>query len=155
MKEASDKKLGLICSSGGHLWQLTLLEECWGKYNRFWVTFKKPDALSLLHAEKVYWAAFPTTRNIKNLLKNIVLAWKVLRAERPDILISNGAGVAVPFFWLGKLLGIKLIYIEVYDRVELPTLTGKLVYPIVDKFLLQWEEQKKSYHKGIVMGQII
>ena len=55
--------------------------------------------------------------------------------------------MAVPFFYLGKLMGKKLIYIEVYDRIDKATMTGKLVYPIVDSFIVQWEEQKKSIQR--------
>lgn len=148
-------KLCLVSSSGGHLLQLHILKEWWNKYERFWVTFKKEDALSLLEKEKVYWAYFPTNRNIKNLIRNTILAVKILFKERPEIIVSTGAGVAVPFFYMGKLLGAKLIYIEVYDRIDSPTLTGKLVCPITDAFLLQWEEQKKFYPKGEVLGELL
>ena len=80
--------------------------------------------------------------------------WKVLHKEKPDLIISSGAAVAVPFFYLGKLMGAKLIYIEVFDRIDKPTVTGRLVYPIVDKFIVQWEEQKKVYPKAINLGSI-
>lgn len=135
--------------------QLHLLKSWWGKYDRFWVTFKKEDAISLLNSEKIYWAYYPTNRNVKNLIKNAFLAIKILIKERPDIVVSMGAGVAVPFFYIGKLLRAKLIYIEVYDRIDSPTLTGKVVYPIIDVFILQWKEQKKFYPKGIVLGELL
>lgn len=148
-------KLGIVCSSGGHLLLLHLLKDFWGQYDRFWVTFKKEDALSLLEKERVYWAFFPTNRNIFNLVRNFFVAWKVLFKEKPDTIISTGAGVAIPFFFLGKVLGKKLIFIEAYERIETPSLTGKIVYPITDAFILQWEEQKKFYPKGLVLGQIL
>lgn len=90
----------------------------------------------------------------KNLIRNTVVAWKVLRKEKPDLIISSGAAVAVPFFYLGKLFGAKLIYIEVFDRIDKPTMTGRLVYPIVDKFIVQWEEMRKVYPKAINLGSI-
>ena len=77
-----------------------------------------------------------------------------MRKEKPDVIISSGAAVAVPFFYLGKLFGKKLIYIEVFDRIDKPTMTGKMVYPIVDKFIVQWEEQKEVYKKAINLGSI-
>jgi UDP-N-acetylglucosamine:LPS N-acetylglucosamine transferase len=77
-----------------------------------------------------------------------------LRKERPDIIISSGAAVAVPFFYIGKLFGAKLVYIEVIDRIDKPTITGKMVYPIVDKFVVQWEEMKKVYPKAVNLGSI-
>ena len=88
------------------------------------------------------------------LIKNTKIAWKVLRKEKPDVIISSGAAVAVPFFYLGKLFGAKLVYIEVFDRIDKPTMTGKMVYPIVDKFIVQWEEQKEVYPKAINLGSI-
>lgn len=148
-------KICLVGSSGGHLMQLYQLEKWWGKYERFWVTFEKEDSCSLLKNEKRYWCHHPTNRNVKNLLRNTILSWKILMKERPDIIISTGAAPAIPFFYLGKLFGSKLIYIEVYDRIELSTLTGKIVYPIADKFILQWEEQRKLYPKGEFLGGLL
>ena len=81
-------------------------------------------------------------------------AVEIALKEKPDLIISSGAAVAVPFFYLGKLMGAKLIYIEVFDRIDKPTMTGKMVYPIVDKFIVQWEEQKKVYPKAINLGSI-
>lgn len=147
-------KVCLVGSSGGHLTHLYMLKSFWEKNERFWVTFDKEDARSILEGETVYSCYHPTNRNIKNLIRNTFVAWKVLRNEKPDLLISSGAAVAVPFFYLAKLMGKKLIYIEVYDRIDKPTITGKLVYPIVDKFIVQWEEQKKVYPKAINLGGI-
>ena len=136
-------KVCLVGSSGGHLTHLYMLKPFWENKERFWVTFDKADAQSLLEGEKMYPCYFPTNRNIKNLIKNTFLAIKVLRKEKPNLIISSGAAVAVPFFWLGKLFGAKTIYIEVFDRIDKPTLTGKLVYPVTDKFIVQWDEMKE------------
>lgn len=147
-------KICLVGSSGGHLTHLYMLKPVWNNRERFWVTFDKEDARSLLKDEKMYPCFFPTNRNVKNLIKNTILAFNVLRKEKPDIIISSGAAVAVPFFYLGKFFGAKTIYIEVFDRIDKPTLTGKIVYPITDKFIVQWEEQKKIYPKSINLGSI-
>ena len=77
-----------------------------------------------------------------------------MRKEKPDVIISSGAAVAVPFFYLGKLMGKKLVYIEVFDRIDKSTITGKMVYPITDRFIVQWEEMKKVYPKAINLGSI-
>ena len=156
-KDKSDLKNIKIClvgSSGGHLTHLYMLKDFWKDKERFWVTFDKEDANSLLKGEKVYHCYFPTNRNIKNLIKNSFLAIKLLHKEKPDLIISSGAAVAVPFFYFGKLMGAKTIYIEVFDRIDKSTLTGKLVYPVTDKFIVQWEEMKKVYKKAINLGSI-
>ncbi|AWZ44728.1 PssD/Cps14F family polysaccharide biosynthesis glycosyltransferase [Latilactobacillus sakei] len=147
-------KVCLVGSSGGHLTHLYMLKDFWKNEDRFWVTFPKEDAKSLLAEEKVYACHYPTNRNLKNLIKNTFLALRVLFKEKPDLIISSGAAVAVPFFYLGKLFGAKTIYIEVFDRMDKPTVTGRLVYPVTDKFIVQWEEMKKVYPKAINLGSI-
>ena len=147
-------KVCLVGSSGGHLTHLYMLKPFWQEKERFWVTFDKQDAASLLSGEQVYHCYFPTNRNLKNLIRNTILAWKVLGKEKPDLIVSSGAAVAVPFFYLGKLFGAKTVYIEVFDRIDKPTLTGKLVYPVTDRFIVQWEEMKEVYPKAINLGSI-
>lgn len=109
----------------------------------------------MLVGEDVAWAHHPTTRNIPNLILNLGLAWRLLRRKRPHLIVSSGAGVAVPFFVLGRLLRMKTVYIEVYDRIDLPTLTGRMVHPFSDLFLLQWEQQKRFYSRGQVIGRLL
>lgn len=153
----SDKKKIKVClvgSSGGHMTHLYMLKPFWNNKERFWVTFDKEDARSLLQGEKMYSCYFPTNRSFKALLINTKLAIMVLKKEKPDLIISSGAAVAVPFFYLGKLFGAKTIYIEVFDRIDKLTMTGKMVYPVADKFIVQWEEQKKVYKKAINLGSI-
>lgn len=147
-------KICLVGSSGGHLAHLNMLKPFWKDEERFWVTFDKEDARSILKDEKMYSCHFPTNRNLKNLIKNTFLAIKVLKKEKPDVIISSGAAVAVPFFYIGKLFGAKTVYIEVFDRIDKPTVTGKLVYPVTDKFIVQWEEMKNVYPKAINLGSI-
>ena len=77
-----------------------------------------------------------------------------MKKERPHLIISTGAAVAVPFFYVGKIFGAKLIYIEVFDRIDKATLTGRLVYPVTDCFVVQWEEMKKIYPKAVNLGSI-
>ncbi len=153
-RDDNTMKICLVGSSGGHLTHLYMLKPFWKNKKRFWVTFDKEDAKSLLKDEKMYSCYYPTNRSVKALLINTKIAWKILRKEKPDLIISSGAAVAVPFFYLGKLFGVRLVYIEVFDRIGKPTMTGKIVYPITDKFIVQWEEQKAVYSKAINLGSI-
>ena len=149
-----DLKVCLVSSSGGHLTHMYMLKPFWQDKERFWVTFDKEDARSLLKGEKMYTCYYPSNRSLKALMINTVRAFKVLKKERPDLIISCGAAVAVPFFYVGKLFGARLIYIEVFDRIDSSTLTGRLVYPITDRFIVEWEEMKKVYPKAINLGSI-
>ena len=153
--DLSKAKICIPSSSGGHLTHMWLLKPIWSQVSdRFWVTFDKEDANSLLEGELVYHCHYPTNRNIPNLLKNVALAIKVLRKERPDLIISSGAAVAVPFFLIGKLLGAKLVYVEVFDRVDKPTMTGRMLNGIADLFVVQWPEQLDVYKRAVDLGSI-
>jgi hypothetical protein len=154
-REGRALKAMLVASSGGHLLQLHRLKPWWQRVDRIWVTFDKPDSRSLLVDEDVRWAYHPTTRSAVNLVRNLGLAWRLLRRYRPDVIVSTGAGVAFPFFLLARLLGIKTVYVEVYDRIDVPTLTGRLCYPLASRFLLQWEAQKRFYPRGEVIGRLL
>nr|HID59192.1 UDP-N-acetylglucosamine--LPS N-acetylglucosamine transferase [Desulfobacterales bacterium] len=145
-------KLCLVCSSGGHLFEIHSLKDWWGRHERYWVTFKKEDAISLLKGEKVYYAYFPTNRSIKNLIRNSLLALKLLRNGDCNIIVSTGAGVAVPFFYIGKLLGKRTIYIESIARINHLSLTGRIVYPIADVFVVQWPGLRKKYPKSLFIS---
>jgi UDP-N-acetylglucosamine:LPS N-acetylglucosamine transferase len=148
-------KLLLVCSSGGHLLLLHQLRPWWEKHDRSWVTFDKTDARSLLEGERLDLAHHPTQRNLPNLVRNLRLAWRVLRRERPDVLVSTGAGVAFPFFVLAKPLRIKTVYVEAYERMDRASLTGRLCYPICDLMVLQWEEQRRFYPRGELVGALL
>lgn len=128
--------------------ELYYLKGFWSKHEHFWVTFSTPDASSLLAGEKKYWAYYPTNRSIKNLIKNLFLAIKILHSEKPDFLISTGAGVSVPFIYIAKMFGIKTVYVESFARIYDMSLSGKLVYPIADHFIARWPELAAKYRKA-------
>lgn len=148
-------KVFLTASAGGHLAQLIALDKFWKEHDRAWATFDLPEVRAALKGERTYWVYFPTTRNIPNAIRNLRVAWKTLRRERPDVLVSTGAAVALPFFLVAKVLGIRTVFIECYDRITLPTLTGRLCYPLSDLFVVQWEEQKKAFPEAVNIGHIL
>jgi UDP-N-acetylglucosamine:LPS N-acetylglucosamine transferase len=145
----------LVASSGGHLAQLLALRPWWEQRTRSWVTFDTPDARSQLSAESVAWAYFPTTRNVPNLLRNTALAATTFPRVNPDLVVSTGAAVALPFFVIARLLGIPTVYIEVFDRLDSRTVTGRLCRPISDLFLVQWERQAPMYPGSHVVGSLM
>ena len=135
-----ERPLMLVCSSGGHLLQMLELRDAWGEGERVWITFDKADARSLLSVARVHSAFAPTTRNIPNLLRTARLAARLGRAERPRALLTTGAGVAVPFAWIARLLRIPVIYIESLTRIEGMSLSGRMIKPIAARTYVQWPE---------------
>lgn len=146
----------LVGSSGGHLTQLLALRPWWSTTDHAWVTFDTFDAKHALAEEStVWWCHHPTTRNLGNLLRNTALAARVLRRYRPDVIVSTGAGVALPFFVFGRLMGAQTVFIEVYDRIETASLTGRLCHPFASQTLVQWPEQQALYDDAIVVGPLL
>lgn len=146
----------LVASSGGHLTHLLRLEPWWRDHRRTWVTFDKPDSRSLLKDEgNLVWAHHPTTRNVPNLLRNTLLALRLVTRSRPDVIVSSGAGVAFPFFVFAWILRIPTVYVEVIDRIDSKTLTGRLCRPFSTRFLVQWPEQARLYRGAIDIGPLL
>jgi UDP-N-acetylglucosamine:LPS N-acetylglucosamine transferase len=152
--ETQSVDIMLVCSSGGHLQQMLALKPVWGAYTHVWVTFDKSDARSLLNGECVFHAHSPTNRSLRNLLRNLVLAWRTLNAVRPRVLLTTGAGVAVPFAWLGRLKGVKIVYVESFTRISGPSLTCRLVAPIAHRSYVQWPEMERLVPKARYAGNV-
>jgi UDP-N-acetylglucosamine:LPS N-acetylglucosamine transferase len=100
---------------------------------------------------------------IKNIGKNpvrflisIPTVFNILRHEKPDLIISTGSEIAIPVFYIAKLLGIKTIFIESLCRVEEPSLSGKIVYPVSDVFLVQWKQLLSKFgEKAQYWGNVL
>lgn len=148
-------KIGIITSKGGHVYQMYRLKSWWNKYDHFWVTLPGEDVASLLKNEQVYYGYYPETRHIIHAVRHFFLAWRILSSERPTLIISCGAGIAPPFFLVSKLLRIRTVFIEVFDLVKHPSLTGRMLAPFVDHLLVQHKIQKKFYPKATYKGAIL
>ena len=144
-----------VASNGGHLAQLLQLEPWWRDHRRTWVTFDKPDARSTLVGETVVYAHHPTTRHVGNLVRNAALARRVVAEHRPDVVISTGAGVALPFFVAARARGVPTVYLEVYDRVDSTTMTGRLCRPFSTAFCVQWPDQQSLYEGSELVGTVL
>lgn len=142
----------LVASSGGHLAHLAWLEPWWRSHTRRWVTFDTPDARGRLAGEDVVWAHHPTQRNLPNLVRNLGLAARVLSEAPVDLVVTAGAGVAVPFVLVAKAIGVPSISVEVWDRMDGPSLTSRLVGPLVDAAVLQWPAQRVPGANNVLLG---
>ena len=144
----------LVCSCGGHLLQLVALRDSWQGFSRAWVTFDKSDARSLLDDERVYFAHGPTNRSVKNLVRNLFVAWRVVREVRPRVVVTTGAGIAVPFAWMARLLGATVVYVESLARIDGPSLTYRLIAPVADRRYVQWPELAETLPRSRFVGNV-
>lgn len=87
---------------------------------------------------------------------NLWEAFMIFKKERPDLILSTGAGLVVPVALIGRLFfNTKLVFIESITRANSPSLTGRLVYPLVDTFFYQWKHLEKYFPNGKYLGPIV
>jgi len=148
-------KICFAASSGGHLEEIMRLEKL--KAGRECFLFTEVGLEESPFCEKVYYVKKIDRKERLFFLNFISLfrsSWRVLRTEKPDCVITTGALSAYPISLLGKLRGCKLIYIESFARTNTASLTGKLVHPIADLFIVQWEEGLRFFPKAVYGGGI-
>lgn len=150
------KKIAFVASSGGHLEEIARLKDIEQNNDSFLVT-EKGDFQLPNFGKRQYLVFQMNRREIAFLPKFIMLFFKaivLLRKEKPDIIITTGALIAYPFCVIGKLMGVKVVYIESFARVHRPSLTGRLLYNFSDLFVVQWEDMLEKYPKAVLGGGI-
>lgn len=145
-------KICITCSAGGHLKQaMTVARNL--NYKRYLVTYQAPHLNRINDEIKTYMVTHPKRKPFLVLL-NAIESLKILAKEKPQYILSTGADVAVPTCILGKLMGAKLIYIESGGQVYSPSLSGRLVYPFADLFIVQWKPALKNFPKAKYGGPL-
>lgn len=145
----------LVCSPGGHALQLHMLRKAWSGYRTLWVTLDAEDTRSLLRGERISFAHGPTMRNLPNFFRNLLLALRLLRRVRPRVVVTTGAGLAVPFAWIGRLFGARVVYVESLTRIDAPSLSCRLIAPVADRVYAQWPELRHALPGSRFVGSVL
>ena len=169
-----EKKIIYISSMGGHLKELLALKKSMKHFKSYIVT-EKTDATSFLKDlqktknnkstnncnndndiffEEVYYLPYGTKKYIIIFLMMIFKSIYILLKIRPKAIVTTGTHTAVPICYIGKIFGVKIVYIETFANITTKTLAGKIIYPIADKFIVQWESMKKLYPKSEYFGGV-
>ena len=148
------RRVCLAYSPGGHKAELDralagihLLDACH-------VTFddgRRPPPLAAGHRRHL--VCHPR-RSVGRTLLNAWQSLAILRRERPALVISTGADVAVPLLLLARCTGARVIFIETAGSSE-PTLAGRLVYPFADLFVVQWPDRLRRFPKAVLAGGLL
>jgi beta-1,4-N-acetylglucosaminyltransferase len=137
-------KIALVCSHGGHLTEMNMLLAAFEGYERLFVTYRCARTEALADRERVHLLPNIGTNPLRMALA-FLQALRILLAERPHVIVSTGAEIAIPFCWIGRLLGARVVYIESWCRIHTRSGTGPLVYPVADLFLVQWPDLLQLY----------
>ena len=150
------KKILMAASSGGHLEEALALRQLGEYYDTVLITEKTGYQVNCWQ-DKVYLLPQVNRRELKSLIRFagcFFATFRILRREKPDVVLSTGAMAAYPALLLGKWMGKKVIFIECMFNVDAPTLTGRLAYRFADLFIVQWEEMLKVYPKAVYGGRV-
>jgi UDP-N-acetylglucosamine:LPS N-acetylglucosamine transferase len=148
-------RIALVCSHGGHLTETEALWPAFSEHECFLVTYRceRTERFDLVQRKHLLQNI---GANPWRMAKAFVRAILILSRERPDVVLSTGSEIAIPFLWIGKLLGVRTVYVESWCRIRTRSGTGPLVYPAVDLFLVQWPDvldfygSKARYEGGLV-----
>jgi UDP-N-acetylglucosamine:LPS N-acetylglucosamine transferase len=153
-------KVLFIASTGGHLSELMQLKPMFNNYDYHLITEKTKTTTDLknVFGDKLDYLLFGTKDHIFsyifkfsfNIFKSLLLYIKL----RPKFIITTGTHTAVPICYIGKLFGSKIIYIETFANIETKTLAGRILYPIADLFIVQWESMLELYPNAVYKGWI-
>ena len=152
-------KICLECGEGGHLDEMLSLIKAFEGHELFFVVVKAETTKDLKKVAEVYYLRDRVGPKLIHVLINMILitpfCLKILLIEKPNVIVSTGGDATLPLSYIGKLLRIKIIYMESLARVNDLSGTGKLIYPIADQFLVQWEGLLKRYKKAKYWGKVI
>ncbi len=154
------KKVLFISSTGGHFNELMQLKPMFEKYDYHIITEKDKTNKDLVqqYEKKIYFLPYGTRSKIFSyIIKYFYLCMKTVFLYlklRPKYIVTTGTHTAGPMCYLGKLFGSKIIYIETFANSNTKTVTGRLIYPIADLFIVQWKEMLKLYPKAVYGGAI-
>ncbi len=154
-----EKKVLFISSTGGHLSELLKLESIFKNYDYYIITEKDESTKCLKekYGQRIFYLPYCTRNKIFSyifiytilIIQTIYLFIKI----KPEVIISTGTHTAVPMCYLSKILGKKIIYIETYANINKKTLTGKIIYPIANFFIVQRENMLKLYPKAVYINK--
>jgi len=146
----------LVSTSGGHLAQILEMRDLFKEYEYLLVTEDDESNYDLKQMYNVKYLYPPGEgRNYLfwiTFLRNFIAAFKIIIDFKPRVIITAGSHTAIPFCYIGKLFGVKIIYILSYARIYTKALSASIVYPIADLFVVQWESAKKHYKKAKYYG---
>ena len=158
--KSKDKKVLFISSTGGHFNELLQLEPLFKKYDYHIIVEKDKTNKNMKSKYGKRLDYLPYGTRAKLLPYLFIFTWIVIKTIfyyiklKPSVIITTGTHTAVPMCYIGRLFGSKVIFIETFANRTKPSLSGRMVYPISNMFIVQWEEMKKFYPNAIDGGSI-
>jgi len=154
----------VVLGEGGHTTELLTLVDLLGDTYEYHYIISKEDNLSaerITHPGTVYTVTRPRGKYntafssvFRTLCTGLESLWVLLRV-RPTALLSTGPAIAVPVSIIGRLLGVRVIFVETGSRIKTLSLTGRLMYRWADLFFVQWPYLAEKLPRAIYAGRLV
>ena len=147
-------RLLLVSSSGGVLLDLLALKPWWSRHTVSWIAVQAPDTAALLKDERVHWEREQSAGRPLPLLAATFRALKLLRAERPDLIISAGSGIAVGVFIAARMLRVPALWLETFNIVGTPGIASSICGKLAAAILVQRPCLVPSRPRAVLLGEL-
>ncbi|MEJ7583627.1 MAG: hypothetical protein WKF43_05935 [Acidimicrobiales bacterium] len=144
----------LVTSSGGVLLDLLALRPWWEKHDRRWVAVAAMDTEALLADESVEWTDELEPGQWRLLLTATVASGRLLQRSRPDVVISAGTGVALPWFLAARALGISRLWLETLNLVGEPGRAARSCARLATRTLVQKPALVRTRRRAVLLGEL-
>jgi hypothetical protein len=151
---ADPKRILLVSSSGGVLLDLLALKPWWSRHDVVWAAVRAADTASALAGQRVYCIRDVSVRRPLGFLSGLVQAWRILRSERPGLIVSAGSGPAISFFFAARALGIPTFWVSSLNILTTPGISAKICAGLSSRVLLQQQSMLGAHPNGIVVGEL-
>jgi|SRR5215207_2394315 len=151
---AARRRILLVSSSGGVLLDLLAVAPWWRRHEARWVAVSAPDTRELLAGERVVWQPELRPPQLGVVLAAALRARRMLRAERIEVVVSAGSGIAVPWFLAARSVGVRSIWITTLNVVGRPGLAGRLCSALASQVVVQHPHLLARYRRAVCVGEL-
>lgn len=147
------KKVLAVASGGGHWIQLLRLVPAFTDCKVVFATVREAYR-SDVPGHKFYAVCDSTRRTKIRLLRTAAKLLWILCKERPDVIVSTGAAPGYFAVLMGKLIGVKTVWVDSIANVDQLSLSGMLAGRYSDLWLTQWPHLASEggpYFRGAVL----
>jgi UDP-N-acetylglucosamine transferase subunit ALG13 len=157
-------RICLAASGGGHLRQILDFQAVWQKHRYFFITEDTALGRTIEQDHPTVFLPHFAWGQAKQgaVFRMLGLAFQsffksaaIILRERPDVLITTGAGAVYPAVLWARVLGTKVIAMESFARFEQPSLFGRLSSPIAHHFIIPSAGVARWYPKAKIFDPLV
>ena len=130
-----DQKILAIASAGGHWKQLMRLTPAFADYQVIYVSTLQQN---LAPNNTFFLVPDANKQNLAPFIPLVCRLARILLVERPHRIVTTGAAPGLIALCLGRLLGIRGVWIDSFANVEQLSLSGRIARHFAQLYLTQW-----------------